>query len=60
MKNKLTDYKVDESIEFLFIGSKRKGKILSIDKDNLKVVDDRGMIYRVYMSEKESKYCYIV
>ena len=59
LKNKITDYKIDDNVHFLFLGTDHFGKVVLVDKDNLKVVDKKGIFYRVFNSEKESKFCYL-
>ena len=59
---KLTDFKVDETITFDFVGTIKTGKIISINtKDNtLEVKTANNMFYKVYLTEKESKFCFLI
>ena len=59
---KLSDFKADDDVTFDFVGSIKAGKVISIlTKDNcLEVKTANGMVYRVFLTEKDSKFCFLV
>ena len=57
---KTSDFKINDIITFVFVGEKQKGKIKEITENSLKVNSVDGFVYNVYMSKKESTFCYIV
>lgn len=59
---KIKEYKIGETVEFLFLGERKSGVILEVfDKENkLRVRNVNGIVYQVRMSDKESQFCYLI
>jgi hypothetical protein len=58
---KAKDFKLDDVINFNFLGTTLSGKVIDIlvKENRVKVIDNEGIIYQVHMSDKDSKFCYI-
>lgn len=61
MATKITDYKTGETVTFYFIDNPQTGVIESVNtKDNsLSVRTPNGIVHKPYLTDKESKFCYI-
>lgn len=59
---KATDFKLDEVVKFNFLGSELVGKVTRIDeKENkIQIITKDGIYHQANMSEKESKFCYVL
>jgi hypothetical protein len=59
--NKITNYKVGQEVEFYFLDTKYTGIIEeNTNKDGTILVKTKeGVRYRVGLTEKESKFCYL-
>jgi hypothetical protein len=59
---KATDYKLDQVVKFNFLGSSLIGKVTRIDeKDNkIQIRTSDGIYHQAGMTEKESKFCYVL
>jgi hypothetical protein len=59
---KATDYKLDQVVKFSFLGSNLIGKVTRIDeKDNkIQIRTNDGIYHQAGMTEKESKFCYVL
>jgi hypothetical protein len=58
---KAKDFKLDDVINFNFLGTTLSGKVIDIlvKENRVKVIDNEGIIYQAHMSDKDSKFCYI-
>jgi hypothetical protein len=59
---KATDFKLDQVVKFIFLGSELIGKVTRVDeKDNkIQIMTSDGIYHQAGMTEKESKFCYIL
>jgi hypothetical protein len=58
---KAKDFKIDDIINFNFLGTTLTGKVINvlIKENKVKVIDNEGIVYQVHMSDKDSKFCYL-
>lgn len=61
MAHKISDYKPGDTVTFYFIEAQQTGTVLSTNAKEqcLEVKTNSGIIHRVFLSEKESKFCYL-
>jgi hypothetical protein len=59
---KATDFKLDQTVKFNFLGSELIGKVTRIDeKENkIQIMTSDGIYHQAHMTEKESKFCYVI
>jgi len=60
MAKKITDFKIDTTVEFNFLGTEYKGTVIGHEsKENAIRVTSNKTIYLVYLTEKDSKFCFL-
>lgn len=60
MAKKITDFKIDTTVEFNFLGTEYKGTVIGHEsKENAIRVTSNKIIYLVYLTEKDSKFCFL-
>lgn len=60
MAKKITDFKIDTTVEFNFLGTEYKGTVIGHEtKENAIRVTSKKTIYLVYLTEKDSKFCFL-
>jgi len=60
MAKKITDFKIDTTVEFNFLGTEYKGTVIGHEtKENAIRVTSNKKIYLVYLTEKDSKFCFL-
>jgi hypothetical protein len=59
---KVNDFKLDQVVRFIFLGSELIGKVTRIDeKENkIQIMTSDGIYHQAGMNDKESRFCYIL
>ena len=59
--NKITDFNIGQDVDFFFLDTPNKGTVAAIDKkdSSLSVKTKTGTVHKVYLTEKDSKFCYL-
>lgn len=59
---KIKEYKIGETVEFIFLGENKTGIVTGVDgkQNKLKVRGSNDINYQVSVSDKESKFCYLI
>lgn len=60
MANKKTTHNVGDTVEFIFLGERQSGVVDAVNSDYLLVKNNKGRLYHVHLSDKDSKFCYLI
>jgi hypothetical protein len=58
MKKKISDFKVDDDIEFYFLDMPQNGKVIEVltKEQTIKIRTTGGIIHNINLTDKESKF----